>query len=267
MTPKKRRWRWLLIGTGTLVPVLTLGTAAASLLPGGLPDGWHQGVLDDYLNPLEQLVGQWQRADPIRETIMETALGVLWEDLKGSTQTEIPDPYKVRTAEDVTGAGVLTTSPVVQQRDLGNLVDQEMARSLAAPVIGEEGNTWLEESAQRTTDLVNQSVQQTEEVVSLAESAQGMGVTQDVMKQSAQIDAEIAKLLTQQTQLTADNHTTLLQLQQLQGIVAQLAADTSEGIDESNRRERLERQVSISGSAQSPIYLPGVLGTQTSSEE
>ena len=142
-----------------------------------------------------------------------------------------------------------------------------MARSLAAPVIGEEGNTWLEESAQRTTDLVNQSVQQTEEVVSLAESAQGMGVTQDVMKQSAQIDAEIAKLLTQQTQLTADNHTTLLQLQQLQGIVAQLAADTSEGIDESNRRERLERQVSISGSAQSPIYLPGVLGTQTSSEE
>ena len=54
--------------------------------------------LDDYLNPLEQLVGQWQRADPIRETIMETALGVLWDDLKGSTQTEIPDPYKVRTA-------------------------------------------------------------------------------------------------------------------------------------------------------------------------
>lgn len=258
---RKRSWRFLALTTGTLIPLLGVGTAAASLLPGAVNSDWHQWVMDTYLNPLEQLLGQQQQSDSIQQTIMETAFGILWEDLKGATQTDLPDPYKVRTAEDVEGAGILSNRSVVQQRDLGNLYDQETARTLAAPVLGEQGKTWLQGEVQRTTDLIEQSLTQAQQVETLATDVQGMGVTQDVMKQSAQIDAELAKLITQQTQLTADSHTTLLHLQQLQGILAQLAADTSEGIDESNRRERLERQVSISGAAQSPLYLPGLFGT------
>ena len=84
-------------------------------------------------------------------------------------------------------------------------------------------------------------------------------------KQNAQIQASVAALLHEQTQLTAENNTTLMQLHQLQGMLTQLAANTSEGIDEANQRERVERQISISGSAQAPIYIPGALGTSPSS--
>jgi hypothetical protein len=263
----QNRWHLIALTTGTLIPLLGVGTAAASLLPGGIGSDWQQWVLNTYRNPVEQILGQWQQSDPIREKIMETAFGLLWEDLKGSIQIDIPDPYKIRTTEGVKGAGVLTHNPIVQQRDLGNLYDQETARAMAAPVLGEAGKTWLEQEAQRISGVVDQSLKQTQAAEALAEEAQSMGVTQDVMKQSAQIDAVVAKLVTQQTQLTADNHTALLQLQQLQGILAQLAADTSEGIDESNRRDRLERQISIAGSAQAPIYLPGLMNTGTTENQ
>ena len=82
------------------------------------------------------------------------------------------------------------------------------------------------------------------------------------MKAQAEMNGAIASLMAQQTQLSADNHTSLMQLQRLQSILAQLAANTSEGIDESNRRARVERHVQITGSAQAPIYIPGILGTQ-----
>ena len=51
------------------------------------------------------------------------------------------------------------------------------------------------------------------------------------------------------------------EVQRLQGIIAQLSANTSEGIDETNRRSRVERQVSIVGAGQAPIYIPGLLNT------
>lgn len=264
---KRKRWIPILLSTGTLIPLLGIGAATASLLPGAIDYDWQGWVLDNHLNPLEQLLEEIQKSSPIAETIMDAALGDLWGDLKTSTDSEAPDPYRIRTAEDPVGAGVLTHSPTVQQRDLANLYDQETARVMAAPVLGEQGKTWLETETKRTSGLVESSQQGAQEVQKLAEEAQGLSVTQDVMKQNAEIDAAVASLLTQQTQLTADNHTTLLQLQRLQGIQAQLAADTSEGIDEANRRDRLERQVSLFGSAQAPVYIPGLLDTQPPAEE
>jgi hypothetical protein len=251
----------LLIVTGTLIPLLGIGAAAASLLPNGVGEDWQRWVLDNYPNPLEQVLGQLQKSNPVVEKIMRVALGDQWRNLQTTTNSDSPDPYKVRTAEDSPGAGVLTTSPVVRQRDLANLYDQESARSVAAPVLGEQGKTWLREGVERTTGLVQSSQQGAQQVQQLSQAAQGMNVTQDVMKKNAEINAAIATLLTQQTQLNADNHTALLQLQRLQGINAQLSANTSEGIDEVNRRARVERQVAISGSTQAPIFIPGLLGT------
>lgn len=263
---KKSRWKMLLIGGGALIPLLGVGAATASIMPNDIGGNWQRWVLDAYSNPMGYLLGQIEKVDPIFETIMDVALGDEWEALKAENG-EIPEPYELRTTKPSKGPGILNTSPVVQHRDLANLYDQESARAIAAPVLGEQGKTWLEEEAERTAGLIENTQEGAVQVQKMAKDAQGLGVTQDVMKQSAEIDAAIASLLTNQTQLTADNHAALLQLQRLQGIQAQIAANTSEGVDEANRRDRLERRVSISGSSQAPLYVPGLLGTSTTRQE
>jgi hypothetical protein len=263
---KTKRWMAVLIGAGTLIPLLGIGAATASILPNDMGQQWQQWVLDQYSDPLGYLLGQIEKVDPIFETIMDVALGDGWGDLKDENGT-LPEPYELRTTQPSKGPGILNRSPVVQQRDLANLYDQESARAIAAPVLGEQGKTWLTEEAERTAGLIESSQEGASQVQQMAEEAQGLGVTQDVMKQSAEIDAAIASLLTNQTQLTADNQAALLQLQRLQGVQAQLAANTSEGIDEANRRDRLERQVSITGASQAPLYIPGLLQTNQSQQE
>ncbi|MGB3788428.1 MAG: hypothetical protein WA949_10490 [Phormidesmis sp.] len=263
---KAKRWRVLFLGASTLVPLLGVGMATASIMPNDMGGNWQEWALDQYSNPLEYLLGQLGKVDPIFETIMDVALGDDWGGIQNENG-ELPDPYELRTTKPSTGPGLLSNSPVVQQRDLANLYDQESARAIAAPVLGEQGKTWLEEEAERTAGLIESSQQGASRVQQMANEAQGLSVTQDVMKQSAEIDAAIASLLTNQTQLTADNRATLVQLQRLQGIQAQLAANTSEGIDEANRRDRLERQVTISSASRTPVYIPGLLGTDTTSED
>lgn len=261
------RWkRVTFIGTSTLIPLLSVGIATASILPNDTGRNWQQLVLDQYSDPLDYLLGQLEKVDPIFETIMDVALGDDWGGIQ-SADGELPEPYELRTTKPSKGPGILSNSPVVQQRDLANLYDQESARAIAAPILGEQGKTWLTEEAERTAGLIESSQAGAIQVQQMAEEAQSLGVTQDVMKQSAEIDAAIASLLTNQAQLTADNHAALMQLQRLQGMQAQLAANTSEGIDEANRRDRLERQVSITGASQAPIYIPGLLGTNQQSKE
>jgi hypothetical protein len=263
---KTKRWMVAVIGAGTLVPLLGIGAATASIMPNDMGQQWQQWVMEQYSDPLGYLLGQIEKVDPIFETIMDVALGDGWGDLKGENGT-LPEPYELRTTKPSQGPGILNRSPVVQQRDLANLYDQESARAIAAPVLGEQGKTWMEEEAQRTAGLIESSQEGASQVQQMAEEAQGLGVTQDVMKQSAEIDAAIASLLTHQTQLTADNQAALLQLQRLQGVQAQLAANTSEGIDEANRRDRLERQTTITESSQAPIYIPGLLRTTPKQQE
>ncbi|MEL7353915.1 MAG: hypothetical protein AAFN38_21005 [Cyanobacteria bacterium J06560_5] len=261
---KPRRWKAALIGASTLISLVGVGAATASIMPNKIGGRWQEWVLNT--DPMDYLLGQLGKVDPIFETIMDVALGDDWGGIQNENG-ELPNPYELRTTNPSRGPGILSHSPVVQQRDLANLYDQESARAIAAPVLGEQGETWLGEEAERIAGLIESSQEGATQVQQMAEEAQGLGVTQDVMKQSAEIDAAIASLLTNQTQLTADNHATLIQLQQLQGIQAQIAANTSEGIDEANRRDRLERQASITSSSQSPIYIPGLLGTNKTQEE
>ena len=263
---KSRKLTGALMGVCTLLPLFGVGVATASILPGGIGADWQQWVLDR-LDPLEQILGELKRDSPILETIMDESLGDIWENLKTATGSDSPNPYEIRVTPESRGAGVLSTSPVVRQRDLANLYDQETARAMAAPVLGEDGDQWLQAKAGQLADLVESSQQGAGQVQQLADKAQGQSVTQDVMKTQAEMNGAIASLITQQTQLSADNHTALLQLQRLQGVIAQLAANTSEGIDEANRRERVEREVQIMGSTQAPIYIPGLFGTNDASSD
>jgi hypothetical protein len=76
---------------------------------------------------------------------------------------------------------VLTTNPVVRQRDVANLYDQELSRSLAAPMLGEEGETQVKEEGERVSSILETNQQGLQNTQQLANQAQSLTVTQDVM--------------------------------------------------------------------------------------
>ena len=267
MTTQSKRPRIhyrLILGTSLGLGLLGISTARASLQPGGWGQQWQDWATENLSNPLEDILAQIEETTALAEETLQSVLGDQWEALKTALGSNLPDPSRVRMDEVVPIQSILGTDPTTQQRELANRYDQEVARSMASPWLGDQGQTRLSTQAEQTSNLLQSSEARTQQAQSMAEAAQGMSVSQDVMKQNAQIQASVAALLHEQTQLTAENNTTLTQLHQLQGMLTQLAANTSEGIDETNRRERVERQISISGSAQAPIYIPGALGTSPS---
>ena len=263
-SPRPRNRYRLILGTSLSLGLLGINTARASLQPGGWGQQWQDWAMNHLPSPITTILEQIQTTTALAEETLQTVLGDQWESLKASLGGNLPDPYRVRMEDAVPIQSILGTDPTTQQRELANRYDQEVARSMASPWLGDQGQTRLSTQAEQTSNLLQASQGRTQQAQSMAEEAQGMNVTQDVMKQNAQIQASVAALLHEQTQLTAENNTTLTQLHQLQGMLTQLAANTSEGIDEANRRERVERQISISGSAQAPIYIPGALGTSSS---
>ncbi len=268
-----RKRRILIVAGAGLFPIFGAGIATASFMPGGVGNlgsasSWYDLVLNSQGgNPIERILGQLGEGDTIMDTIMDVALGQKWGDLIAASGSDPPNPHEVRTAEETPGAGVLTTNPVVRQRDVANLYDQELSRSLAAPMLGEEGETQVKEEGERITSIIETNQQGLETTQQLAQSAQSMTVTQDVMKNQTQMNSVLAGIVTNTAQLTADNRVSLLELQRLDSIIAQLSANTSEGIDESNRRERVERKTLTVRASQAPVYIPGLLGTHDSGDE
>jgi hypothetical protein len=269
-----RKRRILIVaGTGLVFPLLGAGLAAASFMPGGVGNlgnvsSWYDLVLNSQGgNPLERILGQLGEGDAVMDTIMDVALGQQWEDLIAASGSDPPNPHQVRTSDETPGSGVLTTNPVVRQRDVANLYDQELSRSLAAPMLGEAGETQVKEEGERITSIIETNQQGLETTQQLAQSAQSMTVTQDVMKNQTQMNSVLAGIVTNTAQLTADNRVALLELQRLDSIIAQISANTSEGIDESNRRERVERKTLTIRASQAPVYIPGLLGTSDEASE
>ena len=259
---KKRTAFTIVVGTGLLFPVLGASIATAAFMPGGVGESWYDLVLNPRGgNPLERILGRIGRTDEIMDIIMDVALGGEWGDLISTTGSSPPNPYEVRTTDGVPGSGVLTINPVVRQRDVANLYDQELGRSLAAPMLGEEGKMQVQEEGERVTATLETNQQGLATTQQLAEEARSLTVTQDVMKNQTQMNSVLAGIVTNTAALTADNRIALLELQRLDSIIAQLAANTSEGIDESNRRERVERRVLTNRAARAPVYIPGLLDT------
>ena len=81
---------WL-IG-GTLLSLLSIGGAAASLLPGGYGQTWQDWVLENYPTPLEQVLEQVRQSSPLVEQILDGSLGESFEDLQRATGSDQPDP-------------------------------------------------------------------------------------------------------------------------------------------------------------------------------
>jgi hypothetical protein len=260
---KKRTALTIIVGTGVVFSLVGAGIAAASFMPGGVGDSWYDLVLNPQGgNPLDRILGRMGKTDSIMDTIMDVALGQKWEDLVSASGSDPPNPHEVRTTEGETpGAGVLTTNPIVRQRDVANLYDQELSRSLAAPMLGEEGETQVKEEGERVSSILETNQQGLENTKQLANQAQSLTVTQDVMKNQTQMNSVLAGIVTNTAELAADNRLALLELQRLDSIIAQLSANTSEGVDEANRRERVERKTLTSRASQAPVYIPGLLDT------
>lgn len=158
--------------------------------------------------------------------------------------------------------GILTRNSVVKSRDQANLVDQEMARLLAEPRLGEAGEEWIEEEAKASDNVLGIGLEESNLAVELAAKSQDLTSTQDVAKSVAKIGGHNAQLGASNLMLQAQNQASLLQLQQLMSANIKLGANISEGIDEINRRERLERSRAFSDSAGETLFLPGVFSKE-----
>ncbi|MCU0552533.1 MAG: hypothetical protein MUC48_24640 [Leptolyngbya sp. Prado105] len=179
-----------------------------------------------------------------------------------------PNPFEVRGEQPGPPKSApiydsLTLSPIVRQRDLSNLYDQTLSRSTAAPMIGKTGTQWLATSVQSTSQAIERSQKSAQAVHQLAEASKSLSVTQNVMKNAAQMQDLTASMLFDQAVINGKVHASLLGVQQEQAMLLQNQANLSEGIDEMNRRQRSDRIIEAASAARSPLYIPGLYPSET----
>ncbi|MEO0770585.1 MAG: hypothetical protein AAFY72_14365, partial [Cyanobacteria bacterium J06649_4] len=154
--------------------------------------------------------------------------------------------------------GFFTRNQIVKERDQANLFDQEIARMMAEPQLGEAGEQWMTTEMQSALTVLGSGQQSAGAAIQIAQDSQRLTSTQDVAKAVAQQGGQNAALSAAVLQMQTQNQASLLQLQQLTSSAIQLSANNSEGIDETNRRERAERTNALRQSASEFIYVPNV---------
>jgi hypothetical protein len=115
----KRRY---LIGVtiATLLPIMSVGAASATFMPGGLGNDWQKWISESLGNPLEQVQQQISKGDEILNQVLKGSLGGILDKSPGQSgspsTTELPDPYEVRTTDKENTTGILTMNPIVNKR-------------------------------------------------------------------------------------------------------------------------------------------------------
>lgn len=272
------------------------GSAIASIAPGGMPDigniietnsnvsippwerpatipasefprpPWEQS--GDWLNGgdiLGDLLGISQKEDEIFNTIHDVVLGQA-AILQGKDRRTL-NPYELRLPEETSSnpredakirtPGVLTTSKIVRQRDFANMYDQTTARSAAAPYLGLEGEEWLDAEVQSSTEIMAKAGENVAQASTTAAGAQELTSTQDVLKQTTQVNAMIANQMAIAGEMDAESAESLLAIQRISAISAGLAANNGEALDETNRRARVERAEHLNSAANASLFLVG----------
>lgn len=215
------------------------------------PDGTPQpSARPGRFNPFER-IARWSQRNLL--TPVFRALGRLGE--------------KLRLPFRNSALGTLTRNSVVKSRDQANLIDQELARMMAEPRLGEDGEKWMVEQSEASLAILDIGTEQADLSVDMAIKAQELTSTQDVAKAVALIGGNNAKTIGTTLQMQANSQASLVQMEQLLSANLQVSANISEGIDESNRRERLERSSAFGDSAGEAIYLRGVMTTPTKAKK
>ncbi len=243
----------------------------------------------DFPNPFETLGQEWSERFPLLEDILESVMGGTLGDLmggiglppvdedtppggppgsgspppSGGTPGGLPNPYEVRAANPTRESSaptgdLLNPNPIVRAREIANLYDQELTRASAAPVLGSTGQQWLGQKLQQSATLVGQNMQAAQQIQQLAGQAGQMEVTQDVMKQNVAMQSTLGIMVANQSQLDGLIQSSLVALQQQQGSLMQLNANISEGIDEENRRDRVNSDLLSMEASRTDLYIPGL---------
>jgi hypothetical protein len=144
---------------------LAWGEISGSDLLSSLPSGGNGGGLDDILGTINGTKGDMGLPDPGRSA--------------QAASEQINADSKVDVGE---------VAPAHQRTVMRNAIDRELARATAQATLGQEGQTRIKESS----EAAGQSVAATAKA---AETAQGLDVTQDVMKQMTVQNAQMSNLL------------------------------------------------------------------------
>lgn len=231
------------IPNGRTVPTIPGSTPPATVSGGGTPPiaATNGGGSARTVNPFKWLM-RWSR-DKFLNPLLE-AFG------RSGSRTRVPFENKA--------VGRLSRNSVVKKRDQANMLSQELARMMAEPKLGKEGEEWMALESAESLKIIELGAQQANTSMELAVQTQQLTSTQDVAKAVARIGGHNAQVIATGMQLQAQSRASLLELQQMMAADLEVAANISEGIDESNRRERLERSNTFYNNAGETLYLRGV---------
>ena len=218
---------------------------------------------------LESILGILTSQNEIFGEISSVVLGDGWEGADGDGNPNTPpNPYKIRLPKEDSDeeTGILTRSPIVSRRDKANQYDQELGRAMAAPMLAEAGDQWLEGNITTSSDMMQAGLASTQSAIAKSGEATEATSTQDIVRRSAEISGIAATMQMQEMQQNAMIGESLWNMQRLQSAQLQLAADTSEAADEQNRRDRTSRAASLSSSAGEAMIIPGLADIPSAAE-
>ena len=89
---------------------------------------------------------------------------------------------RIRGALGGSSFGFFTRNQVVKERDQANLFDQEIARMMAEPQLGESGEQWMQTEAQDAMAVLGGGLQSASAAMQIAQASQDLTSTQDVAK-------------------------------------------------------------------------------------
>lgn len=215
---------------------------------------------------LDSILGVLTSQNEIFEEMSKVVLGDGWEGADGDGNQETPpNPYKVRLPQDGKDeeTGLLTRSPIVLRRDKANQYDQELSRAMAAPMLAEEGEKWLNANIQTSSDMMQAGLGATQSAINKSVEATAATSTQEIVRRSAEISGVAATLQMQEMQQNALLGESLWNMQRLESAQLQLAANASEAADEQNRRDRASRAATLASSASEAMIIPGLGNAST----
>ena len=210
---------------------------------------------------LESILSILTSQNEIFGEISSVVLSDGWEGADGDSNPNTPpNPYKIRLPKEESDeeTGILTRSPIVSRRDKANQYDQELGRAMAAPMLAEAGDQWLEGNITTSSDMMQAGLASTQSAIAKSGEATEATSTQEIVRRSAEISGIAATMQMQEMQQNAMLGESLWNMQRLQSAQLQIAADTSEAADEQNRRDRTSRAASLSSSAGEAMIIPGL---------
>lgn len=186
---------------------------------------------DDSGNPLSGITDWFNQAKSTVESYVQDIgeqLSGFGQEFEGIAQDAVgalglPDPAQLREELDK----VVTDSPIFSKEGVANEVNRQTALGSASAILSEDGQTQQAQAYEQTQTQLETIGQQ-------AQAAQGMDVTQNVMKQMALQQSET-------TQVLAGMRSDLLKMNEQQATQTVVQTNISRTLDGQQQQQNVER--------------------------